>query len=103
MIRVRIAEAALQKLNDGFVSYEARQAGFGDYFATCLRVDFEGLRVCAGIHRVLNRVFPYGHFYTLEGDSAARGARSWMRTVGRQRSGRGHSDRRTLAIMGNVA
>ena len=78
MIAVRISEDALQDLNDGFVFYEAQQAGLGDYFATCLRADIEGLRVYAGIHRavyrdyhrLLSRVFPYGIFYTLEGDTA---------------------------------
>jgi plasmid stabilization system protein ParE len=76
MITVRISEEALQDLNDGFLFYESQQAGLGDYFATCLRADIEGLRVHAGIHRVvhgdyhrlLSRVFPYGIFYTLEGD-----------------------------------
>ncbi|MCZ7636542.1 MAG: type II toxin-antitoxin system RelE/ParE family toxin [Verrucomicrobia bacterium] len=69
---------ALADLNDGFLFYEAQQAGLGDYFATCLRADIEGLRVYAGIHRVvyrdyhrlLSRVFPYGIFYTIEGDTA---------------------------------
>ncbi|MDD2707887.1 MAG: type II toxin-antitoxin system RelE/ParE family toxin [Verrucomicrobiae bacterium] len=48
----------------------------GDYFASCLRADIEGLRVTAGIHRVvyrdyhrlLSRVFPYGIFYTHQND-----------------------------------
>lgn len=78
MITVRISEDALQDLNDGFVFYEAQQAGLGDYFTTCLRADIEGLRVLAGIHRIvhrdyhrlLSRVFPYGIFYTVEGDTA---------------------------------
>jgi len=76
MITVRISEDALQDLNDGYVFYEAQQSGLGDYFATCLRADIEGLRVSAGIHRVvyrdyhrlLSRVFPYGVFYTKEDD-----------------------------------
>jgi hypothetical protein len=78
MIRVRISEDALQDLNDGFLFYEAQEAGLGDYFATCLRADIEGLRVSAGIHRVvyrdyhrlLSRVFPYGIFYTIESETA---------------------------------
>jgi hypothetical protein len=48
----------------------------GDYFASCLRADIEGLRVTAGVHRVvyknfhrlLSRVFPHGIFYSIEGD-----------------------------------
>lgn len=43
-----------------------------------LRADIEGLKVSAGIHRVvyhdycrlLSKVFPYGIFYTVEGESA---------------------------------
>jgi len=78
MITVRISEDALQDLNDGFLFYEAQQTGLGDYFATCLRADIEGLRVYAGIHRVvyrdyhrlLSRVFPHGIVYTREGDRA---------------------------------
>jgi len=78
MITVRISEDALQDLNDGFLFYEAQQTGLGDYFATCLRADIEGLRVFAGTHRVvyrdyhrlLSRVFPYGIFYSTEGSNA---------------------------------
>jgi plasmid stabilization system protein ParE len=72
MIRLRIAEDALHDLNEGFLFYEAQQPGLGDYFVACLRADIEGLRLSAGVHRVvyqdyhrlLSRVFPYGIFYT---------------------------------------
>ncbi len=78
MIGVQISEDALQDLNDGFLFYEAQEAGLGDYFAACLRADIEGLRVSAGVHRVvyhdyyrlLSKVFPYGIFYTMEADCA---------------------------------
>ena len=78
MIRITISEDALPDLNDGFLFYEAQQAGLGDYFASCLRADVESLRVYAGIHRVvyrdyhrlISRVFPYGIFYTMEDDCA---------------------------------
>jgi plasmid stabilization system protein ParE len=78
MIRVQISEDALQDLNDGFVFYEAQEAGLGDYFAACLRADIEGLRISAGVHRavyqdyhrLLSRVFPYGIFYTMERECA---------------------------------
>ena len=47
-------------------------------FGACLRADIEGLRISAGIHRVvyrdyhrlLSRVFPYGIFYTIEQECA---------------------------------
>jgi plasmid stabilization system protein ParE len=78
MTRVRLADDALQDLNDGFLFYEAQEPGLGDYFAACLRADIEGLKVSAGVHRVvyrdyrrlLSKVFPYGIFYTLEGEWA---------------------------------
>lgn len=78
MITIRISEDALQDLNDGFLFYEAQEPGLGDYFAACLRADIEGLKISAGIHRVvhqdyhrvLSRVFPYGIFYTKERDEA---------------------------------
>jgi plasmid stabilization system protein ParE len=78
VIDIKISGDALQDLNDGFLFYEAQEAGLGDYFATCLRADIEGLRVSTGIHRILyrdyrrllSRVFPYGIFYTVESDCA---------------------------------
>ena len=78
MIEVQISEDALQDLNEGFLFYEAQEAGLGDYFAACLRSDIEGLRISAGVHRVvyldyhrlMSKVFPYGIFYTVEKDGA---------------------------------
>jgi len=75
---VQISEDALEDLNNGYLFYEAQESGLGDYFAACLRADIEGLRVSAGIHRVvhgdyhrlLSRVFPYGVFYTVEQECA---------------------------------
>jgi hypothetical protein len=78
MITIRISEDALQDLKDGFLFYEVQEPGLGDYFSACLRADIEGLKVSAGIHRVvyhdyhrlLSRVFPHGIFYTMEKESA---------------------------------
>ena len=72
MIHLRISDDALHDLNDGFLFYEAQQPGLGDYFASCLRADIEGLRLTAGMHRIvyhdyhrlLSRIFPFGIFYT---------------------------------------
>jgi plasmid stabilization system protein ParE len=77
MRQIRISAEALQDLADGFLFYEAQQAGLGDYFTSCLRADIESLRLYAGIHRVvyrdyhrlLSKVFPYGVFYTVDGDA----------------------------------
>jgi hypothetical protein len=54
MIKVQISEDALQDLNEGFLFYEAQEAGLGDYFAACLRSDIEGLRTSAGVQRVVH-------------------------------------------------
>jgi plasmid stabilization system protein ParE len=76
MMKVRISDDAIHDLNDGFLFYEAQEPGIGDYFASCLRGDIEGLKVTAGIHRivysdyhrVLSRVFPYAIYYTHAGE-----------------------------------
>ena len=78
MIQVRISEDALQDLNDGYLFYEAQEAGLGDYFAACLRADIEGLKISAGAHRIvyrdyhrlLSRVFPYGIVNAVEREFA---------------------------------
>jgi len=78
MIRVEISEDALADLDDGFLFYEAQEAGLGDYFIACLRADIEGLKISGGTHRVvyadyhrlLSKVFPHGVFYTIEGGNA---------------------------------
>ena len=78
MIGVRISEDAFEDLNEGFLFYEAQEPGLGDYFSACLRADIEGLKVSGGVHRIvyrdyyrlLSKVFPYGIFYTVEGNYA---------------------------------
>ena len=78
MIRIQISDEALRDLNEGFLFYEAQHPGLGDYFASCLRSDIEGLKISAGTHRVvyrdyhrvLSRVFPYGIFYTCDSGEA---------------------------------
>jgi len=75
---VRISEDAIEDLNHGYLFYEAQEPGLGDYFTACLRADIEGLKISAGIHRVvyhdyhrlLSRIFPCGIFYTIEQDRA---------------------------------
>jgi hypothetical protein len=52
---VQISEDALEDLNNGYLFYEAQEPGLGEYFGACLRADIEGLRVSAGIHRVVYR------------------------------------------------
>ena len=74
MIEVLISENALEDLTEGFLFYEAQEPGLGDYFVACLRADIEGLRISAGVHRIvyrdyhrlLSKVFPFGIFYAVE-------------------------------------
>lgn len=78
MIQIRISEDAFEDLNKGYLFHEDRQPGLGEYFASCIRSDIEGLRITAGMHRVMYRdffrlvskIFPYGIFYTFEDDTA---------------------------------
>ena len=78
MTGIRIAPEALSDLDDGFWFYEVQQPGLGDYFASCLRADIDGLKITAGIHRtvfrdyrrLLSRVFPYAIYYTLDSNEA---------------------------------
>jgi len=77
MIRIRISSDALDDLHEGFRFYDAQEPGLGDYFASQLRADIEGLKVTAGIHRQphlhlhrsLSRKFPYAIYYEFEGNS----------------------------------
>ncbi|MBK1789905.1 hypothetical protein [Persicirhabdus sediminis] len=74
MIRIRVSEDALEDLNNGFWFYDSQEAGLGDYFATNLKADIEGLKITGGIHRqaykdfyrLLSRVFPYAVYYTMD-------------------------------------
>ena len=52
MIAIRLADEAHDDLGEGFRFYESHEAGLGDYFASCLRGDIEGLRLSADIHRM---------------------------------------------------
>jgi len=104
---VQISEDALEDLNNGYLFYEAQESGLGEYFAASLRADIEGLRISAGIHRVVHRdyhrllskVFPYGVFYTVEQECAVvwavvdlRRSPEWVRQrLGAQDRTRGRS------------
>ena len=78
MIKIRISDAALADLDDGFWFYETQDEGLGDYFSSQLKADIESLKVMAGIHkrsesgyhRLLSRKFPYAVYYTFAADEA---------------------------------
>lgn len=73
-MRIRLLRSACRDLDDGYSFYESREAGLGDYFLSSVKADIEGLRISAGIHRIvyrdyhrmLCRTFPFAVFYTKE-------------------------------------
>ncbi|HBB87460.1 MAG TPA: hypothetical protein DC047_07590 [Blastocatellia bacterium] len=73
---IEILDLAEQDLIDGFLFYEAQEAGLGSYFLTNIYADLESLRRNAGIHnkdyknyyRLLSHHFPFAVFYKLTQD-----------------------------------
>jgi hypothetical protein len=78
VIKIKLTGKALRDLAVGNVFYEDQESGLGDYFASCLESDIEGLKVTAGIHRqthadyhrLISRVFPYAIYYTFSDETA---------------------------------
>jgi hypothetical protein len=78
MIILSISEEALADLDDGFWFYELQERGLGDYFASALKTEIEGLKITAGTHRrvyrdyyrLICRVFPYAVYYTFSANIA---------------------------------
>ncbi len=75
---IEILDLAEQDLVDGFLFYEAQQAGLGSYFLTNIYADIELLRLNAGVHskpyknyyRLLSQRFPFAVFYKAQGNKA---------------------------------
>ena len=73
---VEILDLAEQDLVDGFLFYEAQQAGLGSHFLSHIYADIESLRLNAGIHnkpyknyyRLLSQRYPFAVFYKLKED-----------------------------------
>ncbi len=93
-MRIEILDKAVDDLVEGYLFYEAQQAGLGAYFMESLYSDIESLRLNAGIHRVahrdyhrlVSRRFPFTVFYTFVGETAsihavvdARRRPAWIR------------------------
>jgi hypothetical protein len=76
-MRIEILDSAQNDLVEGYLFYEAQQAGLGSYFLESLFSDVESLRLYAGIHRVVyrnyrrlvSRRFPFAIFYTFADDA----------------------------------
>jgi hypothetical protein len=93
-MRIEIFDKAENDLVEGYLFYEAQQAGLGTYFLESIYSDIESLRLYAGIHRVayrdyhrlVSKRFPFTVFYTLTGETAsihaivdARRRPAWIR------------------------
>ena len=76
MINIELSVGSIEDLNDGYWFYESQEFGLGDYFSSNLKSVIEGLKISAGIHRVvyrdyhrlLSKVFPYAVYYTMQGN-----------------------------------
>lgn len=76
-MNIKILDLAERDLIEGFVFYEAQEAGLGSYFLTNLYADIESLKIYAGVHerpfkayyRLLSRRFPFAVFYKFEGNT----------------------------------
>jgi hypothetical protein len=75
-MRVRILGSARDDLIEGFLFYEQKESGLGDYFLLSLYADIESLKVFSGIHpkayrgfyRALSNRFPFAVYYTLDSE-----------------------------------
>jgi hypothetical protein len=78
VILIKLSDTAVGGLKSGYSYYERKEAGLGEYFKNTLLAEIEGLRVTAGIHRMvhgnhrmISRVFPYAIYYKFSNDTAA--------------------------------
>jgi hypothetical protein len=72
---VGIASGAESDVEEGYWFYERQSIGLGDYFRTCIFADIESLAYFGGIHEIengfyrsLSKRFPFGIYYTVDGD-----------------------------------
>lgn len=77
MILIKLSHTAVGGLKSDYSYYERMEAGLGDYFKNTLLAEIEGLRVTAGIHRMvhghhrmISRVFPYAIYYKFSDNTA---------------------------------
>jgi hypothetical protein len=73
-MKVRILDAALEDLANGYRFYEAQTAGLGSYFINSIISDIDSLRFFGGIHlvvdggfyRLLAKRFPFAVYYLMQ-------------------------------------
>ena len=71
MITIKLSETAIAGLEHGYCFHERQEQRLGDYFKTSLQGEIEGLKITAGIHRLVYghhrlicRTFPFAIYYT---------------------------------------
>src|SRR6476620_10148815 len=74
-MHVRILTQARRDLLEGYEFYERQSPGLGDYFLTNLYSEIDSLPLYAGIHEVvlgyhpaLSEKFPFGIYYSVQGE-----------------------------------
>lgn len=75
-MRIRLLDAALQDLKEGFYFYERQEVNLGAYFLDSLFSDIDSLLIYAGIHtiyfkvyyRMLSKRFPFAIYYRIDGN-----------------------------------
>ncbi len=74
-MKIRLLDAAVQDLIEGFDFYEKQESGLGTYFIDTLFSDIDSLLIYAGIHqtffksyfRLLSKRFPFAIYYRIDG------------------------------------
>ncbi len=76
-MKVGISSGAEADVADGYWFYERQSLGLGDYFRSCIFVDIESLvyfggihEIVDGLHRSLSKRFPFGIYYSVDGEFA---------------------------------
>ena len=76
-MRIQILDCAKDDLVAGYLFYEEKEPGLGDYFLASLYSDIESLKIFAGVHpksykeylRALSNRFPFAIYYTHDKDT----------------------------------
>ena len=94
-MKIRILDAAIRDLVDGFSFFDKQEAGLGGYFIDSLFSDIDSLQLYAGIHvisfenyyRMLSKRFPFAVYYRVDEDEIlvyavldCRRNPAWIRT-----------------------
>lgn len=74
-MRINILRGAENDLDDGYIFYEAREEGVGEYFLRSLYQDMQSLKTLAGTHQSAGEYFrkyasrfPHAIYYKVEDD-----------------------------------